>query len=647
MLSRTAEAFFWIGRYIERTEYIARYTNVKFHLMQEISNREQQQGVWQQYLEGTGEYELFKQLYPQQGTYRFLEFVTTNPNNPNSQINLIKEARANARGIQDELSSEVWRHLNNFYLTLRSKTPNDLVSGPHELLSQILDTCYTLDGVIGGTMIHDEGWNFYRLGKNIERANRTARLLDDPTLCKAGRETAAIGDYHYCLSILKTASAFEAYRKFYSTSLVPRKIVQFLLFHNKFPRSVRFSASVISNLLDRLSGPSRRSEIRDTERIAGQLAADLRFGNLEEIYKIGLSAFLSQVVDQLDLLTNHIAKTYFRSPGYTDQFGTATQRPQRPVVHVYQPTLESIKAVLSVNHKFVYQYSEPVSKVTTITRVVPPQHYGRQRRIDVRWHLDPPADYRHFTDAFGNLVWELEHAQIQSEITGSVDIRVETFAAYLSNKTLALQGVSLQESDCMVQPPEFQKQTSLVNSSEALTVLAKRTKDRNLPPHELAESLMHQVYAHMRYEQGQTQVETTATEAFEKGAGVCQDYAHILLSLCRQAGLSSRYVSGYLPGEGQMHAWVEVLIPIGQQQVPSWVAYDPTHNQRCDEQYIAVAVGRDYQDIAPTSGFYLGTSASSLDVTVSVVMEAHGATDHWLSPEMIYQNPSGSAQHDQ
>ena len=647
MLSRTAEAFFWIGRYIERAEYIARFTDVKFHLMQEIATRVDQQAEWQQYLESTGECELFTTLYPQPGTYRFLEFVTTNTDNPNSQINLIKEARSSARGIQDELSSEVWRHLNNFYLTLRSKTPNDLVNGPHELLNQILETCYMFDGIIGGTMTHDEGWNFYRIGKNIERANRTARLLDDPTLCKAERETAAIGDYHHCLSILKTASAFEAYRKFYSASLVPRKIVQFLLFHDKFPRSIRFSASTICSLIERLSGPSHRREIQDTERLAGQLAADLRFGTLEEIYKIGLSVFLGQVVDQLDLLTNQIAKTFFRSPGYSDQFGTATQKPQRPVVRGYQPTLESVKAVLSVKQKFVYQYSEPVSKVTTITRVAPPQHYGRQRRIDLRWHLDPPADYRHFIDAFGNLVWELEHAEIQGRISCSVDMRVETFAVYLADKTLALQGLSLQESDCMVQPSEFQQLTSLVNTSEVLTGLAKRTKERKLPLAEMAESLMHQVYAHMRYESGQTHVGTKATEAFDKGIGVCQDYAHVMLSLCRQVGLPSRYVSGYLPGEGQMHAWVEVLIPVGKQQLSSWVAYDPTHNRRCNEQYVTVGVGRDYQDIAPTSGFYMGTSASNLEVSVSVIMESSGIVDHRLGPETVFQNDlrqSGSNQ---
>ena len=88
-------------------------------------------------------------------------------------------------------------------------------------------------------------------------------------------ETPGISEYHRCLAILKAASAFEAYRKFYSAQLVPRKIVQFLLFHNKFPRSVRFSTTLTSRLLERLSSPHRRPETRQAERLAGQLSADL------------------------------------------------------------------------------------------------------------------------------------------------------------------------------------------------------------------------------------------------------------------------------------------------------------------------------------------------------------------------------------
>ena len=96
-----------------------------------------------------------------------------------------------------------------------------------------------------------------------------------------------------------------------------------------------------------------------------------------------------------------------------------------------------------------------------------------------------------------------------------------------------------------------------------------------------------------------------------------------------------------------MHAWVEVLLPQGSNRIPTWVAYDPTHQRRCDEHYVTVAVGRDYQDIAPASGFYSGTSDSSLTMNVSAVVEAHGATDHWLCPQMVFQEPSGSSLTDQ
>ena len=154
--------------------------------------------------------------------------------------------------------------------------------------------------------------------------------------------------------------------------------------------------------------------------------------------------------------------------------------------------------------------------------------------------MDPPADYRHFTDAFGNLVWQLDHVQIEKEITWTVDMRVETQTLYLPDDTLSLQGISPQESDCAVKRAEFTQLTTRVDSSDALLQMARRSKERGLVPVELAESFLHQVYAHMRYQTGATHVGTTAAKAFEKGAGVCQDYAHVMLSLCRLAGLPAR-----------------------------------------------------------------------------------------------------------
>jgi uncharacterized alpha-E superfamily protein len=318
MLSRTAESFFWIGRYIERAEYTARFVNVHYHLLTEIATSEDQSNIWTRYLEDTGELESYQTLYGEVLTKPVMEFVTLSRDNPDSLTNLIAAARNNARGIQDQLSSEVWHFMNDFYFSLKGKTDMDLWADTHDLLRHVQNTCYTLDGVMGGTMVRDEGWNFYRLGKNIERGGRTARLIDIPVLSEPTTEPKRISEYHQCLAALKSASAFEAYRKFYSAQLVPKKIVRFLLFHNRFPRSVRFTTTQTSELVELLAGGTRRSETRQTIRLAGALAADLEFGSLEEVYSTGLSAFLAQVLEQLDQLSNLVAQAFFRTPGYSE-----------------------------------------------------------------------------------------------------------------------------------------------------------------------------------------------------------------------------------------------------------------------------------------------------------------------------------------
>jgi transglutaminase-like putative cysteine protease len=236
----------------------------------------------------------------------------------------------------------------------------------------------------------------------------------------------------------------------------------------------------------------------------------------------------------------------------------------------------------------------------------------------------------------------LDHTDIK-ELTCTVEMRIETQALYDIDRSLIYQGITPHESDCTVDAIEFKKLTNLVDHSDTLNQWASHLKARGIPPSEMAETILHQVASHMRYESGRTHVGTKASEAITLALGVCQDYAHIMLSLCRQSGLAARYVSGYLPGEGQSHAWVEVLIPLGDEQSATWVAYDPTHQRRCDERYIAVAIGRDYQDVAPTSGFYSGEADSKLESEVSVVVESQGPADRLL-PRPSLKNPLNSSE---
>ncbi|HTP41865.1 MAG TPA: alpha-E domain-containing protein [Nitrospiria bacterium] len=643
MLSRTAEAFFWIGRYVERAEYTARFAKVHYDLLLEIADTVDHAPIWRWYLEGNGELSLYEKLFGRLDSRSVLEFLALAPQNPNSLHNLIHAARSNARSIQDQLSSEVWTHLNEFYLALRGQTAEELWQGPHRALMQVQNSCYTLDGVLGSTMLHDDGWVYYRLGKYVERAGRTARLLDHPVLIKSAPEPGALPEFHQCLAILKSASAYEAYRKVYRADVSPRTIVEFLVFHPRFPRAIHFCAWLIRQMLNRLSTANRGPETREIERLGGQFSSDLEFGSVEDVYKMGLGPFLTQVIEQLDRIANSLARTYFRSAGYGEPAAAETPR-RRTLMHTLAPPSNAVRTVLSIRHQFTYRYNAPVSEVHTLMRLFPPQRYGLQRRLDVRWHLDPPADHRQFTDAFGNPVWQLDHPRIEREIDCTVELRVETQAVYLVDGSLAFQGVRPQESECAVEPAEFTRLTTLVDRSEPMAILVDRFKSRRLSSIELVESFMHQVHAHMRYEPGRTHVGTKASEAFAHAAGVCQDYAHVMLSLCRLAGLPARYVSGYLPGEGRMHAWVEALLPVGPAHGQIWVAYDPTHQRRCDERYVTVAVGRDYRDVAPTSGYYSGDAGSKLDVNVSVVMDAHGATDE--RPSTLLTSQSMPALHD-
>ncbi|MFT4038600.1 MAG: transglutaminase family protein, partial [Thermomicrobiales bacterium] len=146
---------------------------------------------------------------------------------------------------------------------------------------------------------------------------------------------------------------------------------------------------------------------------------------------------------------------------------------------------------------------------------------------------------------------------------------------------------------------------------EAAAALGPADDDRAL-----AERICAFVYAHMTYREGATDVSTNASEAFARAAGVCQDYAHIMLCLCRLRGIPARYVSGHLLGEGGTHAWVEVLLPDPEHRARYLaLPLDPTHDRIPGASYLTVATGRDYSDVAPTSGAYRGPHSGQLKAT--------------------------------
>jgi transglutaminase-like putative cysteine protease len=267
------------------------------------------------------------------------------------------------------------------------------------------------------------------------------------------------------------------------------------------------------------------------------------------------------------------------------------------------------RASYLVRQTFRYEYTEPIRDLSHRLVVIPPERFGDQRRLwhDVSVGLDG-ARLENGVDRFGNVIFEVFAPNVRDAIEFVAEVSVERRADEphrLADGWLA-DGYLLQPSR-LTEPDE-----AILRAADDLSAAA----EWGLP---LADRINDWVYQSMTYRHGVTGVSTTAAEALALGAGVCQDYAHVMLAVCRVCGLPSRYVSGHLLGQGGTHAWVEVVLPIGDgtgDAVAS--AFDPTHASRGGLGYVTVAVGGDYADVAPTSGTYRSGARGRLTATKKV-----------------------------
>jgi transglutaminase-like putative cysteine protease len=233
--------------------------------------------------------------------------------------------------------------------------------------------------------------------------------------------------------------------------------------------------------------------------------------------------------------------------------------------------------------------------------IVPPARHGNQYR---RAHLlevnGAPARRRVSRDAYGNVVAWL-HAD---RVTQAIEFRLAAVIERVRD-----DGPTLLPADTL-RSPRLLRPTPLTAADERLRDLAADIAAEAGDPADMAQRICDVVSKAISYEFGVTSVKTTAPEALAAGRGVCQDFAHVMLALCHLVQLPARYVSGHLLGQGGTHAWVEVIVPRGQQAEA--VAFDPCNGRRTDSGYVTVATGRDYSDVAPTSGSYVGTSSGRL-----------------------------------
>lgn len=275
---------------------------------------------------------------------------------------------------------------------------------------------------------------------------------------------------------------------------------------------------------------------------------------------------------------------------------------------------------LAVFHRTTFNYGMPVTQSVN-TLHLEPRTFPYQKTISALIRVIPATRVRRFTDLFQNITHHFELPGAHSKLEIESRIRVHNLPLDISqaSRQATLDGYQdssireqiwpyLQESRWVSRHPEVWRQALDVIGS--LTAIFEQSL-----------ALMQWIHREFTYQSGVTNVHTHLEEAFQMRRGVCQDFTHVMLGLCRSVGIPARYASGYLyngprdtlVGAQASHAWAEVYLPAA-----GWIGFDPTNNTLADERYVKVSVGRDYEDVAPVRGSYQGSGQCRMEVQVEV-----------------------------
>ncbi|MFN5855580.1 MAG: alpha-E domain-containing protein [Pseudanabaenaceae cyanobacterium] len=314
MLSRVADSVYWLNRYIERAENVARFVDVNLQLALDLPSGLPQQ--WQPLVMTTGDNQYFYDKYNQATTENVIFFLCFDKEYPNSIRSCVRSARENARSIREIISSELWEQVNDFYLWMESIAPQDqsqTIDDLHGFLSKVKLTSHLFAGVMDATMSHNEAWHFGLVGRFLERAEKISRILDVkyfillPTISHVG---SALDELEW-IALLKSASAYEMYRKYGQQRITPPGVVNFMLLNREFPRSALSCILSAERSIYQISGTALGTWQNKVERSISQLRCDLDFVTVDEIIQSGLHEFLDGLQTKINNVGAEIFDTFF------------------------------------------------------------------------------------------------------------------------------------------------------------------------------------------------------------------------------------------------------------------------------------------------------------------------------------------------
>lgn len=310
MLSRVADSIYWLNRYVERAENIARFVDVNLNLLLDAPVVMTHQ--WEPLILTSGDGNLFRQRYGAATADNVIRFLTFDENYPNSILSCLRAARENARSVREIISSEMWEQVNTFYLMVNDASHAQPLPELPSFFAEVKMASHLFAGVMNATMTHNDGWHFGRLGRLLERADKTARILDVKyyILLPAVNDVGTALDELQWIALLKSTSGYEMYRK-RQRRISPTGIAKFLILDREFPRSIQFCLLEAEQSLREVTGSGTATWHNSAERTLGKLRSELDFMTVEEIVQIGLHEFLDHIQTELNQIGDRVFETFF------------------------------------------------------------------------------------------------------------------------------------------------------------------------------------------------------------------------------------------------------------------------------------------------------------------------------------------------
>ena len=313
MLSRVADSLYWMSRYLERAEHTTRLLEVNLNLMLDESAASAERR-WQRVLLALGSP---KDVKWTGDPYALTYELTFDTAHKGSILSCIISARENSRHVREQISTEQWHRLNSLYLEvtrpgMRGEANSFNAERQGEFLQRVMESVHQFQGVTDSTMSHGEGWQFIQVGRYIERASATAKLLEayHEDLWKLPEQLPGGNEYLDWMGLLRSATAFEAYCKVYTADLSPEKILEFLLLDAEFPHSLRFAIDSLQHALEAIHAESGKNRAMQLSMLAGRLQASLSFSQVDDILEGDVIAYLRNIQGQCDEIHESIFELY-------------------------------------------------------------------------------------------------------------------------------------------------------------------------------------------------------------------------------------------------------------------------------------------------------------------------------------------------